>query len=48
MPVLYTKIAAARNEGTVSYYGVRGLYFLAVISAETTFNPYRTKAFYAH
>ena len=33
--ILLTKTTAAQNEGALSYRGVRGLYFLAVVFATT-------------
>ena len=38
--ILLTKTTAAQNEVALCYHSVRGLYFLAVISAAAIYNIY--------
>ena len=35
VPILLTKTTAAQNEVALSYYGMHGLYFLAIVFAST-------------
>ena len=35
VPILLTKTTAAQNEVALSYHGMHGLYFLAVVFAST-------------
>ena len=41
MTILLTKTTAAQNEVELSYYKVRGLYYLAVVFAATIINTYQ-------
>ena len=36
LAILLTKITAAQSEVALSYHGMRGLYFLAVVFASST------------
>ena len=48
IPMHLTKTTAALNEGTLSYYRVRGLYFLAVVFVATKATPNHTRVSILH